>query len=280
MERGVGSMDHDHDHDHDHDTQSGIALTVGAGINRPIGVSPALRKQPKEDWFRGEFILTKDPQEIRWNSQEIWDDLNKILKQGEANRTAELQELIELIEYRPGVMTEALAQRENPWSYYRGLFMSDAWSAPYTRDLLEIALRIGQFVVMHYKRAFNRARPSQYTPVLLPPVDVPGHASFPSGHATEAYLISACLAQVMPLHPHEDPPVLPPDTSPLQKLAERIARNREVLGLHYPSDSAAGKALAERSFGILMQCKTIKGDAGANPPQEGLLEKARKEWRR
>jgi hypothetical protein len=41
-------------------------------------------------------------------------------------------------------------------------------------------------------------------------------------------------------------------------MAQRIARNREVLGLHYPSDSAAGKELAHLSFEILKQCDSYK----------------------
>ena len=37
----------------------------------------------------------------------------------------------------------------------------------------------------------------------------------------------------------------------LLALADRIARNREIAGLHFPSDSAAGEALAARIFAIL-----------------------------
>jgi hypothetical protein len=38
------------------------------------------------------------------------------------------------------------------------------------------------------------------------------------------------------------------EQGPLRQMAARIARNREVLGLHYPSDSVAGKTLADRTF--------------------------------
>jgi hypothetical protein len=51
-----------------------------------------------------------------------------------------------------------------------------------------------------------------------------------------------------------------PDKSfdPVYRLAERIARNREVLGMHYPSNSAAGRKLAEDAFPLPMQCKSVK----------------------
>jgi hypothetical protein len=45
---------------------------------------------------------------------------------------------------------------------------------------------------------------------------------------------------------------MPPQAEwPLKRLAERIARNREVLGLHFPSDSAAGLSLANSAFAKL-----------------------------
>ena len=92
-------------------------------------------------------------------------------------------------------------------------------------------------------------------------------------------LIALCLEKVMPAAartpaaPPPPPPPLPfPGRSPLQQMAQRIARNREVLGLHFPSDSKAGMLLAEETFKILMKCKSI------NDPKHGLLAKAKAEW--
>jgi membrane-associated phospholipid phosphatase len=94
---------------------------------------------------------------------------------------------------------------------------------------------------------------------LMPPVDSPGHASWPSDHAIEAYLLALCLKDVMPQAASE---AACPEASPLARLAERIARNREVIGLHYPCDSRAGKQLAEASRVLLMKCPSLQGEDG------------------
>ncbi len=92
----------------------------------------------------------------------------------------------------------------------------------------------------------------------MPPVDIPGHASYPSGHATESYLLAGILAEVMPAEASKRTNANDPDSTPLRRLAERVARNREVLGLHYPSDSKAGKYLADQSRPLLLQCDSVK----------------------
>jgi membrane-associated phospholipid phosphatase len=102
----------------------------------------------------------------------------------------------------------------------------------------------------------------------MPPIDVPGHASYPSGHATESYLLAGMLAQVMPPAASTETEVNNPDSTPLRRLAERVARNREVLGLHYPSDSKAGKYLGDQSLGLLLNCPSV----------QYLIPIARNEW--
>ena len=111
-----------------------------------------------------------------------------------------------------------------------------------------MALRVGQFQAMHYKHKFQVPRPSYLAPALMPPIDPPGHASFPSAHATESWLVARCLKEVMPVEAHEA----------LDRMAERIARNREVLGVHYPSDSAAGKKLAAKTSELLLDAEACK----------------------
>ena len=86
----------------------------------------------------------------------------------------ELDELAELIEYRPGVLGEALAQRNNIVGYFCGLWSFAPGSHPKTSRIVTIAMQIAQFQAMWHKAYWNRPRPSQLYPVLMPPIDGSG----------------------------------------------------------------------------------------------------------
>lgn len=65
----------------------------------------------------------------------------------------------------------------------------------------------------------------------------PGHPSFPSGHAALAYAAAFLLGEALAVkHPGIDARLL--------IAAEAVAQNRVIAGVHYPSDSIAGKELA------------------------------------
>jgi hypothetical protein len=92
-------------------------------------------------------------------------------------------------------------------------------------------------VVFALKRHFSRLRPHQVLPDVKPAIEVPWHAAYPSGHATQARLLARVFATWYP----EKAPAF-------AALAKRIAQNREVAGVHYPSDSAAGASLGDQLF--------------------------------
>jgi hypothetical protein len=194
-----------------------------------------------------------------------WDTLAIGAVPGAAATALELVELAQLVYYRPSVLAEAMAQNSAILQYFSGILDFNLRSHPATVYLCTVALRIASFQAMHYKYGFDRARPSRLSPKLMPPIAPPGHASFPSGHATQARLIALCLEKVMPgaLIPAN------PQDGPLRRMADRIARNREVLGLHYPSDSVAGKALADKTFALMLPLPKV-----ANP----LIAVAQTEW--
>jgi hypothetical protein len=113
---------------------------------------------------------------------------------------------------------------------------------PATYMLMEAMIVLGKVVVVHFKNRFMRARPSQLEPRLRPMLDVPGHPAYPSGHATQMFLVAKALATVVRSHELGEE---------LSKIAARIAENREWAGLHYESDTEAGKRLAFAIFPLV-----------------------------
>jgi hypothetical protein len=49
----------------------------------------------------------------------------------------------------------------------------------------------------------------------------------------------------------------------LIQLALRIARNREIAGLHYPTDSVGGRTLANQIFGNLLSDDSSSAPVGS-----------------
>jgi acid phosphatase (class A) len=94
--------------------------------------------------------------------------------------------------------------------------------------------------VFNAKHRFDRARPSQLEPRLTPSIPVPAHAAYPSGHALQGYVVARVLA------------LLAPDRrDAFTVLGDSIGREREIAGLHFPSDSAASRALGAALFAKL-----------------------------
>jgi hypothetical protein len=155
---------------------------------------------------------------------------------------------------RPEALGEILNQNKRLQLCFLQLMMMTPTSHPRTYFVLKLASRVGEVVMMRLKRYFNRPRPVQYFPTLYPPVPVPGHASYPAGHAVIAYLVACCLIEITTPDPTEsdggDPPVSP-YAKALIKLADDIGLNRVYAGLHFPSDIRAGNKAGQITHQIL-----------------------------
>lgn len=81
------------------------------------------------------------------------------------------------------------------------------------------------------KRHFDRARPYRVEPRIEPCLDYPPRdASYPSGHATYAFVLAAALADVAPGRAPQ-----------LLARGEEFAHQRMVCGVHFRSDIEAGR---------------------------------------
>jgi hypothetical protein len=128
---------------------------------------------------------------------------------------------------------------------------------PLTFELIKAVIELESPQIMKQKKIYNRVRPSYLDPTLKPIIDIPPHPAYPSGHATQAYLRAYVLSELDP-----------ENRDVYVKAAKRIARNREVAGLHYPSDSKAGQMLAGQLFTKLMH----------SPEFAKHLKEAKTEW--
>ncbi len=107
-------------------------------------------------------------------------------------------------------------------------------------------------VHMHYKATFNRARPRQYSDQVAPSIDPPGHPAYPSGHSTDSHTLALLLAEIWP-----------EKKSQLLSIAFQIAMNREIAGVHYRSDTAAGYLLAQQIVALLPRNPAAKASIEA-----------------
>lgn len=99
---------------------------------------------------------------------------------------------------------------------------------------------------MYAKHQLACRRPDKLSATVMPMLVTPGHNSFPSAHAAEAFAVATVLDGLV--HSEVGWSHYPsPDrlSKLLFKQAERIAVNRTVAGMHFPIDRWAGAALGE-----------------------------------
>jgi membrane-associated phospholipid phosphatase len=156
--------------------------------------------------------------------------------------------------------------------YFLSVMGASPISHPATFTVLNAANLVATMAAMHFKSKFDRPRPSQLVPALLPPIPVPGHASYPSGHSTQAHLFARCATAILQGTPDQGIGLV------LTRLAARIARNRELAGLHFPTDSAAGATLASSLFSILTDEAVMPHPTGKPSSFAAAMTQARSEW--
>ena len=173
---------------------------------------------------------------------------------------------------RPEAMREIVNQHQNQQLCFMQLLTMTANSHRATFFVMKLAARVGEVVMMRLKRQFNRPRPTQYYPALYPPLPVPGHSSYPAGHALIAHLTARVLIEVTTptagTSPYENS---------LLKLADEIGLNRIIAGFHFRSDIEAGALAGDLTHEFLTKMPN------PNPPPPMFsyataVAKAQAEW--
>ncbi|WP_232281573.1 phosphatase PAP2 family protein [Sagittula stellata] len=138
----------------------------------------------------------------------------------------------------------------------------------WTLALNQAIYRLCTMIEQPLKHAFDVARPIAMTAKVQPIIQTPGHGSWPSGHATESFASATLLTRLF-YNRGFDPVQEIANGNELYRHAERIAMNRTVAGVHFPTDSMAGAVLgvtlAEALVRLLdgeteVKARTFNGD--------------------
>jgi hypothetical protein len=203
-------------------------------------------KFPQRDWDPDLLALTILPDflSVKNAAGQSWDQaVIAALQPGPTTpiTAAMINEmLIKAVTDRPEALDEIVQQHNNFQLCFLQLLNMNQASHPQTFLLMKLAARVGEFAMMYLKRLTTpwnlreRPRPLQVCPTLYPPVPVPGHTTYPAGHALISWLTRECLNDIPQLQAAAY-------SESLDTLADRIGENRVIAGLHFQEDIDAGK---------------------------------------
>lgn len=190
-----------------------------------------------------------------------------ILPKPPQNNSREIEEEIALlISYKSLRTEEKITEIKNQDNFetiqFGGRLMSEYFNSalfPETSKLLKQSFEDITTIELAYKEIFNRVRPTYLDSRVDTVIPIPGHPAYPSGHSTQIHFMAYVLSELEPGQKDN-----------LLREAENVAKNREIAGVHYPSDSKAGEILAREFIAELKK----------NPEFMTQLEKARGEWKK
>lgn len=131
---------------------------------------------------------------------------------------------------------------------------------PKTAALIKQIERDSAVITSSAKKIWNRARPFVQDPNIKPLIaEPPTSGSYPSGHTTRAAIWSETLVLLAP-----------EKADAIRARARLIGLDRIILGVHFPSDVAAGNALGKAIVEKMKESAEFQRD----------LEEAKTEWRK
>lgn len=185
---------------------------------------------------------------------DTWKGWNKKNGEGEIIKLSPaLLDIIDAAGEREDRFAEILHQRdaEGCITYWMGMLGIESGKHPHTYELIRVARKLGEMIVMCLKADIDAARPSQICPAIVPAFDPPRTAAYPAGHALQSYLRSYLLLRVMPgMETQSRRPKTWKETHEgLFALARRVADNRVIAGVHFNIDNEAGFLIAKEIDG-------------------------------
>jgi len=119
---------------------------------------------------------------------------------------------------------------------------------PKTADLLARVQSDATYYIWAFKYRFNRARPYEIEP-RIERLETPNFPAYPSAHSGNSWTAAYVFQELMP-----------EDRDVFARGAAEIAYSREILGVHFPSDSESGRALARQVVDRLLASPEFRKD--------------------
>ena len=198
------------------------------------------------DFIRLRPTWFKDLRAVAANTWNGWD---LTTPRGRTALKKALQDIVDAAGEREDRFAEILHQQdaEGCITYWMGMLNLQPGKHPNTYQLIRVARKLGEMIVMCLKAEINAARPSQICPAIIPMFDPPQTACYPAGHALQSYLISYFLLRVMPGIPQSTAPgTWEEPHEGLFALARRVSDNRVIGGVHFDIDNKAGFLIAQK----------------------------------
>lgn len=120
---------------------------------------------------------------------------------------------------------------------------------PFTAEFFDSVISNAADIVGPAKDFWKRPRPSAFDPRVKPCVKVPTNAAYPSGHSAAGNLMAIILANM-----------LPEKSAEIYRRGWDFAVNRIIGGVHYRSDSEAGRMAATVVAAFMFNNAEFKAD--------------------
>lgn len=230
-------------------------ITPQETIERRLSLKPAYLKDVTVDDF-------KIPEVPANSSAQTRAEINYLLALQQSRTTEEIRASLHKADvyYNPRVKPEDstyAAYRKNLFhigSSIGSWFNPD--NLPLTADLMANVWRDASYFIWSLKFKYARIRPV-FIDSDIENLQETDWAAYPSGHASNSY-VNAFLYQEL----------APEFTDVFIKDAYDMAHSREILGVHYPSDSESGRIFARQFVNMLFQNEKFLKD----------FELVKKEW--
>ncbi len=179
--------------------------------------------------------------------------------------------------HRDDRMAEIVLQQTDMISFLSIALPIGPHSHPWLLTLVDALMEVAFRIEVEFKHLLPMPRPNKLNTDIAPVIQTPGHSSFPSGHATEAFSAATLLGLLFPSRAEN-----------LRRMAMRIAVNRGYAGMHFPADHLAGAVLgeivgsivAERVFGVsaVASNPSLRFHAGTVLPASALTVRTIEEY--